>query len=227
MTPARGTTGGVRLETPRAFRTVAALRSWFGGHGRSATSLVIRCFKVHAAHRGIGYREALDEALCVGWIDGVRRAFDEDSFTVRFTPRKPRSAWSAVNIRRVEELRAEGRMQAAGLEAWERRNEHPGSGYSIRARVAVLPPAFERHFRSNDAAWAFFEAQAPSYRRDSVYWVTSAVRDETRRARLERLIAASERGAPVSPLLRVRPAGPSGPAAAPGNAARAGRRKHR
>lgn len=208
--------------SPRAFRSAGALRAWLVRHGGSAPSLVIRCFKVHAARRSIGYREALDEALCAGWIDGVRRSIDADSFSVRFSPRKSRSVWSAVNIRRVEELRAEGRMQPAGLAAFARRDRHPGSGYSIKARAPVLPPGFERRFRANREAWAFFTAQTPSYRRDTMHWVTSAVKEETRRARLERLIAASGRGESVAPLARVRPVRPARPAARP---LRGGRRR--
>ena len=208
-TPAAASRGGLR-----AFRTAAALRAWYKQHGSSAGELVLRCFKVHARHRGIGYKEGLDEALCFGWIDGIRRAVDDESYSVRFTPRRNGSVWSAVNIRRVEELRREGRMQDAGLVAWAQRDRHPDSGYSIKARDSVLSPAFEARFRAAPDAWAHFQQRAPSYRRDTVHWVMSAKREETRARRLAVLIECSARGEPI-PLLARSPRPAAGRSTAP------------
>lgn len=156
----------------------------------------MRCAKVGSG-RGLTYREALDEALCMGWIDGVRRALDATSFSVRFTPRRPRSAWSTVNVRRYGQLLEEGRVRAPGREAFAARVK---SAYSFESRPQALPPAFVRRLRDNPRAWRFFEAQPPWYRRTCCFWVMSARQPETRERRLSRLIALSERGEGVPPL---------------------------
>ena len=145
------------------------------------------------------YRQALDEALCLGWIDGVRRSLDEASFSVRFTPRKPKSAWSAVNIARVGGLRAEGRMHPAGLAAFGARVK---TGYSYESRPQALAPAFLRKLRASARARRFFEAQPPWYRRTCAFWVMSAKQAETRARRLQVLIASSEKKESVAPLKR-------------------------
>jgi uncharacterized protein YdeI (YjbR/CyaY-like superfamily) len=145
------------------------------------------------------YRQALDEALCLGWIDGVRRSLDEASFSVRFTPRKPKSAWSAVNVARVGQLRAEGRMHPAGLAAFDARVK---TGYSHESRPQALAPAYLKKLRANARAWRFFEAQPPWYRRTCAFWVMSARRPETRARRLDVLISSSERQESVPPLKR-------------------------
>jgi uncharacterized protein YdeI (YjbR/CyaY-like superfamily) len=150
----------------------------------------VRCFRTEAGHRGLTYRQALDEALSFGWIDGVRHRFDEVSFTVRFTPRKAKSAWSAVNVARFGELKAEGRMRPPGLAAFVARVT---TSYSYESRPRELAPAHRRRFRANARAWRFFEAQPPWYRRTCVFWVMSGKREETRARRLAVLIAHSER----------------------------------
>lgn len=162
----------------------------------------MRCFKVHAADRGITYAQALDEALCFGWIDGVRRAYDEDTFTVRFTPRKPRSNWSRVNVRHVERLLKEGRMKQPGLAAFEAREESRTGVYSFEQREMKLAPAYVRRFRADRRAWAFFQKQPPWYRRTSSFWVMSARREETRARRLDSLISHSSRREPIPQLRR-------------------------
>jgi uncharacterized protein YdeI (YjbR/CyaY-like superfamily) len=145
----------------------------------------------------------VDEALCFGWIDSVRKGVDEQSYMNRFTPRKPRSTWSAVNIKRVEELTRLGRMHPAGLRAFEQRAEDRSGIYSFEQRHDVaLDEASERQFRANEQAWAFFQAQAPSYRKAAIWWVTSAKKEETRRTRLARLIVDSEQGRTIPPLTR-------------------------
>jgi uncharacterized protein YdeI (YjbR/CyaY-like superfamily) len=190
---------------PATFASTAAFRAWLTRYHATVPELVVRCFKVGARHRGLTYREALDEALCVGWIDGVRRALDEDSFTVRFTPRRARSVWSTVNIRRFEQLQAEGRVQPIGQAAFDARTEERSGRYSFEAQEPVtLSRARERGFRAHREAWAFFAAQPPGYRRTSVFWVESAKREETRARRFAELLACSARGQRIGPLKRDR-----------------------
>jgi uncharacterized protein YdeI (YjbR/CyaY-like superfamily) len=187
---------------PKAFRSREHFRSWLERHHSVTTELILRCFKVHAKHRGIGYKEGLDEALCFGWIDGVRRSLDNDSFTVRFTPRKSKSNWSAVNIKRAKELEAEGRMQPAGLAAFRARNALAVAPYSFESRSVTLDPPFEKQLRANKVAWEFFQAQAPWYRRTIVFWVMSAKRQETRERRFASLLERCGKRATVPPLKR-------------------------
>ena len=167
---------------PKSFPGPASFRKWLEKHHARATELLVRCRKTGAAGRGVTYREALDEALCLGWIDGVRHGLDEMSFSVRFTPRKAKSGWSAVNIARARQLEAEGRMHAAGLAAFRARVEPE---YSYESRPRALAPAYLAKFRAHPRAWRFFEAQPPGYRRTCAFWVMSAKRPETRARRLD------------------------------------------
>lgn len=185
----------------RAFATPVEFRRWLEAHPAEA-ELVVRCWKAAASQRGVTYRQALDEALCVGWIDGVRRALDAESFSVRFTPRRPKSAWSAVNIRRFEELRAEGRVRPPGLRAFEARVK---PAYSYESRPRRLAPALAKRFRANARAWRFFLAQPPWYQRTCAFWVMSAKRPETRDRRLAQLVTSSELGEPIAALERPAP----------------------
>jgi uncharacterized protein YdeI (YjbR/CyaY-like superfamily) len=196
---------------PIAFRTPAAFRAWMARHHGSATELVVRCYKVHAKAKGITYAQALDEALCAGWIDGVRRSIDDDSFSVRFTPRRAKSIWSAVNIKRAGELEAAGRMRPSGLEAFRARTGDNSRRYSFESRAMDLGPAYAKRLRANKRAQVYLESQPPWYRRTSTFWVMSAKREETRERRLEVLIACSEKGTPIPPLRRPAPR-PSSPA---------------
>jgi len=184
---------------PRSFPQPASFRAWLEKHHAHATELVVRCRKTGAAGRGVTYREALDEALCLGWIDGVRHGLDEDSFSVRFTPRKAKSAWSAVNIARARQLESEGRMHPAGLRAFRARVVPQ---YSYESRPRALAPAYLAKLRAHPRAWRFFEAQPPWYRRTCGFWVMSAKRPETRARRLDVLIERSEQGRGVPPLPR-------------------------
>ena len=188
-------------EAPRAFRSADALRRWLSREHQRATDLVVRCYKVHAAHRGVTYAQALDEALCVGWIDGIRRGLDDDSFSVRFTPRKPRSIWSLVNVRHVERLTAAGRMRPAGVAAFSAREAARTGIYSFEQRPEAFSPPLERRFRARRLAWRRFLERPPGYRRTCIHWVTSAKREATRRRRLEILMACSERGEKIPPLI--------------------------
>jgi uncharacterized protein YdeI (YjbR/CyaY-like superfamily) len=185
---------------PRSFATPRAFRAWLAAHHAAAAELLVRLWKVHARDRGLTYAQALDEVLCFGWIDGVRRALDRDSFTIRFSPRKPRSIWSAINIRHVRRLIAEGRMEAAGLAAFRARDPRRSRVYSFESRPRELAPAYEKRLLAHRAAWAFLSAQAPWYRRTTSFWVMSAKREETRERRLEQLIACSAAGRAIGPL---------------------------
>jgi uncharacterized protein YdeI (YjbR/CyaY-like superfamily) len=144
--------------------------------------------------QGVGYAEALDEALCYGWIDAVRRRYDADSYLIRFTPRKPRSIWSKVNVAHVTRLQAAGRMKAAGLAAFAARAESRTGIYSFEQEEMALAPGFEKEFRANRAAWKHFQAEAPYYRRLATHWVMSAKQEATRQRRLGVLISSSEEG---------------------------------
>jgi uncharacterized protein YdeI (YjbR/CyaY-like superfamily) len=187
---------------PRTFRSAAAFRAWLARHHARESEILLRCFKVSAVHRGVTYPQALDEALCFGWIDGVRRSFDAESFVTRFTPRRPGSKWSKVNIGHYRRLEAAGRVRPAGRAAFEARPaEHPVR-YSFEERPTDLDPAFLRTFRANRDAWAYYQAQAPWYRRVSAFWVMSAKRPETRERRLARLMTDCAAQRPIKPLDR-------------------------
>lgn len=178
---------------PRAFKSAAALRAWLEANHWIEKELILRCYKRHAAHRGVTYGEALDEVLSVGWIDGVRRSMDKDSFSIRLTPRKPRSIWSRVNVAHVERLIAAGRMTDAGMAAYRARDEARTGIYSFERAAMEFAPEMARRFRADPQAWAYFRAQPPSYRRLMTYRVMSAKREATRASRLEQLIKASAR----------------------------------
>jgi uncharacterized protein YdeI (YjbR/CyaY-like superfamily) len=186
----------------KTFTSREEFRNWLRANHRSAKEVLVRCYKTHAKEKGLTYREALDEALCFGWIDGVRRAVDDESFSNRFTPRRPKSKWSQVNIRRAMELEAEGRMAEAGRAAFAARETNPGKRYSFEERPRKLDRKAEQAFRANQRAWAFFQSQAPWYRRTSCFWVMEAKREETRARRLAELIACSARGEPIKILNR-------------------------
>ena len=152
-------------------------RAWLREHttGRSRSSWC-GAYKVAAKDRGLTYREALDDALCFGWIDGVRRSADDQSFSTRFTPRKPKSIWSAVNIRRARQLEAEGRMQPAGRAAFAAREARNSQRYSFEPKPRKLAPRHQKKLRANERAWSFFRAQAQWYQRTSIFWVMEAKR---------------------------------------------------
>ena len=199
---------------PRTFRTPAAFRAWLEKHHAKAKELEIRLFKVHAAHRGITYAQALDEALCFGWIDGVIHRLDEDSFRQRYTPRQPRSNWSRRNIEHVERLKKAGRMTAAGLAAYEAREAQRTGVYSFEQERPELAPAYLKTIRANKAAWAFFQERPPGFRRLMAHWIMSAKKEETRRKRLGLLIECASRGRKIpqlEALERPAPAGRSAP----------------
>jgi uncharacterized protein YdeI (YjbR/CyaY-like superfamily) len=186
---------------PTFFATPAKFRAWLRTHHDSASELVVGFYKKGSGKPSITWPEAVDQALCFGWIDGVRRSLDDERYTNRFTPRRPRSNWSAVNIKRAEELIDLGLMHPAGLKAFEARTHDRSGVYSYEQRHSVeLDAAYQRRFRRNKKAWAYFRSRAPSYRTMAVYWVMSAKKEETRERRLARLIDDSAHERTVPPL---------------------------
>jgi uncharacterized protein YdeI (YjbR/CyaY-like superfamily) len=179
---------------PKFFSSPEKFREWLERNHDAATELLLGFHKKSSGKKSITYVEALDEALCFGWIDGVRKNLDETSYTIRFTPRKPRSIWSLVNVKHVERLQKEGRMHRAGTEAYERRSPERTGIYSFENRPRELSPEYEKTFRQNKAAWKFFQEQPPGYKRLMVFRTMSAKKEETRLRRLEQLIESSEKG---------------------------------
>ena len=188
---------------PTYFATPAAFRAWLEAHHASSTELLVGFYKKASGKPSITWPESVDEALCFGWIDGVRRSVDDERYTIRFTPRKARSTCSGVNIKRVGELTKLGRMRPAGLAAFERREAARSQVYAYEQRSeAALDDDAERAFRANAKAWTFFEAQPPWYRRTAIYWVMTAKQEATRRRRLATLIEDSAHGRRIGPLAR-------------------------
>lgn len=179
------------MATPRFFSSSAAFRKWLETNHASARELLVGFYRVESGKGGITYKEALDEALCFGWIDGLRKRYDADSYTVRFAPRTQGSIWSIVNTRRMETLVELGRPHASGLRVFEERDRKKSKLYSYEVGKCKLDDAYERQFRANPSAWDFYQAQAPWYRRVSCYWVMSAKKEETRLRRLATLIEDS------------------------------------
>jgi uncharacterized protein YdeI (YjbR/CyaY-like superfamily) len=177
--------------TPTFFPTPADLRKWFRKNHATATELWIGFYKVGRGKPSVTWPESVDEALCCGWIDGIRKTIDEDSYRIRFTPRRPRSVWSAVNIKRVKVLSDEKRMLPAGRKAFEARRENRSGIYSYEQRPQDLPQPYLGEMKRNKAAWAFFAAQPPSYRKVMTWFILSAKREETRLQRLKKLIDVS------------------------------------
>ena len=181
----------------RRFSSQAEFRAWLARNHGTTTELLLRLSKVQAKGGGLTYRQALDEALCHGWIDGVRRRLDDISFSQRFSPRKPKSAWSTVNIKRFRELQAEGRVRPAGRRRSRRASRATTPSRAGRSR---LSPALLRAFRARPKAWRFFSTTPPWYQRTCSFYVMSAKQPETRERRLGVLISHSERGQALAPL---------------------------
>ena len=183
------------FDSPRAFG------DWLAEHHATETEVLVGFWKAATGRPSLTWSESVDEALCWGWIDGVRRRIDDESFSIRFTPRKARSTWSLVNVRKVGELSAAGRMRPPGLAAFEARRPEDTGVYSFeRAADAVLDAAAEARFRAEPAAWDWFQGQPPSYRKAALHWAVSAKREETRERRLTQLIADSAAGQRIAAL---------------------------
>ena len=187
-------TGGLR-GAPLFFDAAADWRRWLEKHHATAAELLVGFHRKTLGRATLTYSQALDEALCFGWIDGVRRSLDSGRWLIRFTPRKAKSTWSLVNVRRATTLKKEGRMAPPGLKAFERRDRARSGRYSFEQRTAPkLDRASAQAFRAKPGAWEFFRAQPQGYRKTATFWVVSAKKAETRARRLAQLVADSERG---------------------------------
>jgi uncharacterized protein YdeI (YjbR/CyaY-like superfamily) len=183
----------MKLLKPTFFKTQTDLRNWFEKNQDKQEELLIGFYKKDSGKPSITWPESVDEALCFGWIDGIRKSLDEVSYTIRFTPRRARSTWSAVNIKRAGELIDLGLMTPTGLKAFAARQENRSGIYSYEQRSAELPDQYRRQLEKNKAALKFFAAQPPSYRKAANWWVLSAKKEETRLKRLDKLIDHSTR----------------------------------
>jgi uncharacterized protein YdeI (YjbR/CyaY-like superfamily) len=179
---------------PRYFKSQAEFRRWLEAHHASERELVVGFYKKASGKGGIGYKDAVDEALCFGWIDGIKKRVDEASYTHRFTPRRAGSIWSAINLKRVGELIALGFVSQAGLDAFERRDPKKAGLYSFENRPQKLDAATERAFKANRRAWAFFRAQPPGYQKTITFWIMSAKKEETRLRRLDAVVKHAAEG---------------------------------
>ncbi len=189
-------------EQPRFFATPDEWREWLKQHHQKETALWVGFHKKASGQPSIDWPQSVDEALCYGWIDGLRRGIDEHTYKIRFTPRRADSTWSAVNLKRFEELRRENRVQPAGLAIWESRQPEKAELYSYERQEAQLSDEHLAEFRKTPEAWRFFEQQPPGYRKTASWWVISAKKEETRQRRLQTLIEDSQAGRLLKQLQR-------------------------
>jgi uncharacterized protein YdeI (YjbR/CyaY-like superfamily) len=184
---------------PTFFATPAAFRAWLKKHHKTADALIVGFYKKGCGRPSIDWPQSVDEALCFGWIDGIRRSLDEDAYTIRFTPRRAGSNWSAINIAKVEELTKKKRMQPAGHAAFAKRTEAKSRIYTYERVSVEFAKPVQKIFKANKKAWAFFQVQAPYYRKIMTGWVNGAKQEETRLRRLDKLISACESGRRLLP----------------------------
>lgn len=176
---------------PMFFESPAAFRAWLRVNHKKADELHVGFYKRHTGKPSLTWPESVAESLCYGWIDGIRRRLDDDRYTIRFTPRRKGSNWSAINVRMVAKLEAAGKMSKSGRAAFEARPDPKSKGYTSGQSDATLDAARRRVFKKNKAAWAFFEAQPPGYRRTAFGWVMAAKKEETKDRRLAKLVQVS------------------------------------
>ncbi len=187
------------MQDPAFFPTQDAFHGWMEDHYTRNDELWVGYYKKNTGRPSISWSASVDVALCFGWIDGIRKSIDDQSYKIRFTPRKPNSVWSAVNVQKVNVLIDAGKMKPAGLHLFHSRSDK--EGYTSQNRNMLLDPAFEAQLMANETAWAFFTNLAPSYKRESIWWVMSAKRDDTRQKRFGILIASCRDGLKI-PILR-------------------------
>ena len=187
---------------PTFFETPADFRAWLEKNHDQMDELWVGYYKKATGLPSITWPESVDQALCFGWIDGLRKSIDEQSYKIRFTPRRPTSIWSAVNIKRIKELMEEGLVHPAGRNAYGRRKEKKSRVYSYEKKPAALQEAYQKDFKENSKAWENFQKMAPYYRKATIHWVMSAKREDTQRRRLRILIESSEKGEKI-PAMRV------------------------
>ncbi len=183
------------------FKSSKDFRKWLQKKSHSGRELWVGYYKKNSGQPSITWPESVDEALCFGWIDGIRKSLDDLSYTIRFTPRKPNSIWSTINIKRAQKLIDQGLMQPAGLRAFQARRENKSGIYSYEQRSDQLPEPYARRLKSNRAAWVFFQGQSSSYRKAVGWWLVSAKREETRLKRLAQLIEDSAQGRTIPQYL--------------------------
>lgn len=184
------------------FKTPAELRKWFEKNHDKVTEQWVGFYKKGSGKPSITWPESVDQALCFGWIDGVRKSIDDESYKIRFTPRKTKSIWSAVNIKRAGDLKELGLMHANGLNAFENRDEKLAQRYAYEQESVGLDPVYEKKLQKNKKAWEFFQSQPPSYRKVAIWWIVRAKQEETRLRRLETLITDSAAGRRIGAVLR-------------------------
>jgi uncharacterized protein YdeI (YjbR/CyaY-like superfamily) len=184
---------------PKFFKTPADFRKWLHAYHDKEPEVLVGFYKRDSGKPSITWPESVDQALCYGWIDGIRKRVDEISYTIRFTPRRTGSNWSTVNVKRAQELVTEGSMHAAGLKAFEARREDKAGVYAYENRSENLPEPYEKVLKKNKAAWEFFKTQAPYYRKVMFWWIVSAKKEETRLKRLEQLVEKCARGERLGP----------------------------
>jgi uncharacterized protein YdeI (YjbR/CyaY-like superfamily) len=176
---------------PKFFANDSAFRNWLKKNHHKASELLVGFYKVGSGKPSITWSQSVDQALCFGWIDGITKSIDEESYSIRFTPRRANSIWSAINIKKVEELTKAGLMTAAGQKAFEQRTAKRSNLYSHENELADLSPAYKKQFKINKTAWQFFNKQAASYKKVMLHWIMSAKQEKTRLSRLEKAIKIS------------------------------------
>jgi len=180
--------------SPKYFATPSSFRKWLEKNHGKASELLVGFYKVGSGKPSMTWSQSVDEALCFGWIDGVRRSIDKDRYSIRFTPRKPGSIWSAINIAKVEKFKSQGLMHPSGIASFQKRTEGKSKIYPHEIGEVKFSPVFEKQFKGNKAAWKYFQSLAPSYRKPSINWVMTAKQEATRIKRLNELPIAKQEG---------------------------------
>jgi uncharacterized protein YdeI (YjbR/CyaY-like superfamily) len=180
------------MSDPKFFRSQDEFRKWLEKYHDKKDELLVGFYKVGTGRPSMTWSESVDQALCFGWIDGVRKSLGDEAYTIRFSPRRPTSIWSSINVKKVDELKKKGLMHERGLAAFERRDEKRSAIYAYENREREFTPEFKKQFQKNKRAWNYFTSQPPWYQRVATHFVMSAKQEKTRTTRLERLILASE-----------------------------------
>ena len=188
--------------TPIFFANASAFRKWLDQNHKKKKECYVGFYKVKSGKKNMSWSESVDEAICYGWIDGRRNSIDTESYMIRFTPRLPGSNWSAVNIKKVAELKNKGLMQPAGLAAYAKIKESKSKVYAFEQKIIILDGEYQRQFKANKKAWTWYQASAPSYQKASTWWVMSAKQKVTQIRRLATLIECSEQGLKIPSMRR-------------------------
>lgn len=178
---------------PLFFSSQLEFRKWLNKNHKKETELLVGFYKVGSGKPSMTWSQSVDEALCFGWIDGIRKSLDEVSYCIRFTPRRPTSVWSIININKVKKLTEQGLMKPAGQEVFRKRKKEKSGIYSFENDAKIFTENFENTFMANKKAWAFFTIQAPSYKKTIIHWIMTAKQEKTRLTRLDKTITESEK----------------------------------